>query len=96
MILSLQPQKADSFRFAPPSRKTGVLKAFWGYVRSSEVIDFSRRLKRKKRQIAATWNVSGTWIFSSLANSVMKMLEVGRSLSTVSCCRRARFSSRRL
>ena len=37
MILSLQPQKADSFRFAPPSRKTGVLKAFWGYVRSSEV-----------------------------------------------------------
>src|SRR6267378_2034317 len=36
MILSLQPQKADSFRFAPPSRKTGVLKAFWGYVRSSE------------------------------------------------------------
>ena len=51
MILSLQPQKADSFRFAPPSRKTGVLKAFWGYVRSSEVIDFIKREKRQKHRI---------------------------------------------
>jgi hypothetical protein len=39
MNLSLRTQKADSFRFAPPSRKTGVLKAFLGYVRSSELID---------------------------------------------------------
>jgi hypothetical protein len=48
MILSLQPQKADSFRFAPPSRKTGVLKAFLGYVRSSDVIENGRVVKERK------------------------------------------------
>jgi hypothetical protein len=37
LMYLLLMEKANSFRFAPPSRKTGVLKAFWGYVRSSEV-----------------------------------------------------------
>src|SRR6266849_2417484 len=38
MSLSLPTQKADSFRFAPHSENTIVVKAFWEYVRSSEVI----------------------------------------------------------
>jgi hypothetical protein len=37
--LQLQTQKADRFRSAPYSQKTPILAAFWGYVRSSEVID---------------------------------------------------------
>jgi len=51
MNLSLQTQKADSFRFAPPSRKTTVLKAFLGYVGSSEVIENTLRPKRQNAQI---------------------------------------------
>ncbi len=37
MSLSLPTQKADSFRFAPHSENTIVVKAFWEYVRSSEL-----------------------------------------------------------
>ena len=43
MDLSLQIQKADSFRFAPSPYKFTVLKAFLGYVRSSELAVFSLR-----------------------------------------------------
>ncbi len=39
MSLSLPTQKADSFRFAPHSENTIVVKAFWEYVRSSEVTE---------------------------------------------------------
>jgi hypothetical protein len=51
MNLSLQTQKADSFRFTPSPCKFTVLKAFLGYVRSSELTERPRNLLHCKAQI---------------------------------------------
>jgi hypothetical protein len=59
MNLSLQTQKADSFRFAPLSRKTTVLKAFWGMSGVLNLLIFRHAQNAPASQIAPYWSVLG-------------------------------------